>query len=198
MIISSHYFEILGLSPKASLNEVKKAYRRIVRANHPDLFKGGEKDLQELKMVQINEAYARIIDGFKFDEHPSEDRNVGTMRDEGSKSSSYNNEVGFHRDVQYVYYRLGFDYFSKALHGIKGIDRNVQLRSDMYYLKRFSKALGCLRKSDIYFSILVNDYPNSIWTYDASVKIRRIGYFFRLYRKILVNIERNLRSKTLI
>ncbi|MGQ9615529.1 MAG: hypothetical protein ACUVWJ_03915 [Spirochaetota bacterium] len=79
--------------------------------------------------------------------------------------------------------------------GIKSIERRVTLKNDLYYLKRFSASLYYLRKADMYFSKLVEDYPESIWSADASIKIRKIEYFNRLYRKILLNIEQKLKEK---
>lgn len=33
-----HYFQILGLKPGASLEEIKKAYRSLAKLWHPDRF----------------------------------------------------------------------------------------------------------------------------------------------------------------
>ena len=62
MEISRYYFETLGVSPEATKDEIKKAFRRLVKQNHPDLFPEEHKQLQEMKMIQINEAYARLTE----------------------------------------------------------------------------------------------------------------------------------------
>ena len=189
MGIGSYYYDILGLEPGATDEDVKKAYHALVRKNHPDLFADDNKRLQELKMVQINEAYTRIVQG----------RAGRLCREQaceyGVRVKPHGlYDVGFHRDIEYAYYKQGFNHYSKALHGIGRIEKKVELRNDWYYVRRFSGSLSCLRRADEYFSRLIEEFPASIWAYDAWVKVRRIEYFSRLYGKILKNMEKRLRS----
>ncbi|QSW37940.1 DnaJ domain-containing protein [Candidatus Vidania fulgoroideae] len=51
------YYEILGLNENSSLQEVKKAYRRLAMKYHPDRNPGKE---SEEKFKEIKEAYERI------------------------------------------------------------------------------------------------------------------------------------------
>jgi len=50
------YYEILGVSPTASVLELKTAYRRLLRQAHPDM--GGSATLLDL----VNEAYDTLKD----------------------------------------------------------------------------------------------------------------------------------------
>jgi len=200
MEISRYYYDILGISPEATRDEIKKAFRRLVRKNHPDLFPDGHKQLQELKMIQINEAYARLTENLDQMERPGrneEDKtgSHGFVNPEHASADVFSrrDEVAFHRDIQYAYYKQGFTYFSRALHGMKRMEKTVSLKNDLYYLRRFSESLACLRKADTYFYTLVHDFPESIWSYDARIKIRRIERFNFIYRQILRNIEQKLR-----
>jgi hypothetical protein len=52
-------YEILGLTPGASLDELKAAYRRLSKTAHPDL--GGSTEAQ----VELNTAYAYILNELK-------------------------------------------------------------------------------------------------------------------------------------
>jgi outer membrane protein assembly factor BamD (BamD/ComL family) len=204
MNIGGYYFEVLGVRSGASPDEIKQAYRKLVRKNHPDLFPEPEKGLQELKMIQINEAYARITERLspRSQYVPQWDEAEQVKNDEESQLYTESvtlgeispDAVGFHRDVQYVYYKQGFENFSRAVSGIKTMETNVHLKNDLYYLRHFARSLYYLRKADMYFSTLLEEYPESIWAYDAYIKIKRIEFFNRFYRKILLNIERKLKE----
>jgi len=57
-----HYYHILGLKPDATHQEVRRAYRELVRVWHPDRF-GDDLHLQQVaqeKLKEINEAY-RVV-----------------------------------------------------------------------------------------------------------------------------------------
>ncbi len=54
-------YAVLGVSPNASDDEVKKAYRDLARKYHPDNYHDNPlADLAQEKMKQINEAYDQI------------------------------------------------------------------------------------------------------------------------------------------
>ncbi len=54
-------YSVLGVSPSASDEEVKKAYRDLARRYHPDNYQNNPlADLAEEKMKEINEAYDTI------------------------------------------------------------------------------------------------------------------------------------------
>lgn len=55
-------YQVLGLTPDASDNEVKTAYRELARKYHPDNYAGNPlSDLAEDKMQEINVAYDQIM-----------------------------------------------------------------------------------------------------------------------------------------
>jgi curved DNA-binding protein CbpA len=56
------YYKILGLSPKASAEEIKRAFRQLAKQWHPDLFFNDpiQKKKAEEKFKQINEAYTKL------------------------------------------------------------------------------------------------------------------------------------------
>ena len=54
-------YSVLGVSPNASDEEIKKAYRELARKYHPDNYQNNPlADLAEEKMKEINEAYETI------------------------------------------------------------------------------------------------------------------------------------------
>lgn len=54
-----NYYEILGISPSATKEEIKKAYRKLALQYHPD--KNKSPDAHD-RFIEINEAYLLIYD----------------------------------------------------------------------------------------------------------------------------------------
>lgn len=63
------YYDILGVPPQADQEEVKSAFRRVVKAAHPDL-NGGDR-LAEQRSKQINRAYEVLKDPTRRERYDS-------------------------------------------------------------------------------------------------------------------------------
>ncbi len=57
------YYEVLGVQKGAAEQEIKKAYRKLAKANHPDLNPGDA--AAEARFKEINEAYEVLSDSTK-------------------------------------------------------------------------------------------------------------------------------------
>lgn len=57
------FYKVLGVSEKASGDEIKKAYRKLAKAYHPDANRGDEKAADRFK--EIGEAYSVLSDAEK-------------------------------------------------------------------------------------------------------------------------------------
>lgn len=67
------YYDILGVPRSASLDDIKKAYRKLARTHHPDISKAAD---AESRFKEVGEAYATLKDTAKraaYDElgHPA-------------------------------------------------------------------------------------------------------------------------------
>jgi DnaJ-class molecular chaperone len=60
---SIDHYKVLGVDPKASADDIKKAYRKLAKQYHPDST-GGDK-VKETRFKEINNAYDVLSDGKK-------------------------------------------------------------------------------------------------------------------------------------
>lgn len=67
------FYDILGVSKNATLDEIKRAYRAQIKFFHPDVFQENP-EIAKIKTLQLNEAYAVLSDPIKRAEY---DRAVG-------------------------------------------------------------------------------------------------------------------------
>ena len=108
MAQSKDYYKILGVSKDATDDEIKKAFRRLAKANHPDAQQDeNAKKQAEIKFKEINEAYSVLSDKTKraqYDRFGSNFDQAGF----GSQGGYYSNGFG------------GFDF--SGFNGGMGID----------------------------------------------------------------------------
>jgi hypothetical protein len=103
------YFEILGLSPNASQEEIIEAYRDLAKVWHPDRFASGSRVQQkaESKMKEINVAYSILL-GKSEPEPSSYNSHAGkeeapTPPPSKSQSCPQNNQKNKWRNLKWIY-----------------------------------------------------------------------------------------------
>lgn len=121
-------YDILGVSPSATDEEIKKAYRTLSRKYHPDanVGKPGEKAAEE-KFKQIQQAYAQIMK-----EREQEYRTYG-YQNNNQTSGGDSDTVEMQAAANFINSRR----FREALNVLEGIqNRNAQ----WYYFSAIANA----------------------------------------------------------
>jgi len=77
-------YKVLGIKEGASYDEIKRAYRELVKKYHPDKYRNNPlADLAEEKLREINEAYESLM------------KNAGSYQYQESYSQSYENSNAY-------------------------------------------------------------------------------------------------------
>ena len=176
--------ELLGVEPNATREEIKHSYHRLAKKHHPDMHPEEKRQIQQLKMMALNEAYVHLISPSPTNEAP-----IPPVQDHEPRSSIPATAVGFHKDPSYAYYKQGFMHFSRALRGIGALHDEVQLEPGRQSYLEFANSLTQLRKAYSYFARVVTEFPASIWHRDSRIKQARIERFSEIYRRILENLD---------
>ena len=130
---SKNPYEVLGISPNASDDEVKRAYRDMTRKYHPDANVNNPlADLAEEKFKEVQEAYDEIM----------RQRAQGGYQSNGGYQGggySYNSGYGTEQNpqIQAVYNYLNARRYPEALNVLNGMNnRDAQ----WYYLSAVANA----------------------------------------------------------
>jgi molecular chaperone DnaJ len=123
-------YSVLGISPSASNDEIKRAYRELSRKYHPDSYVDNPlSGLAEEKFKEVQDAYDQIM----------RDREGGYNKSNATNSgnSYYNNSGNDAIEFQAVYNYLNGRRYREALNALSGIsNRNAR----WYYLSALANA----------------------------------------------------------
>ncbi len=136
------YYEILGVSRDASLEEIKKAYRKLALQYHPDRVPPEKKKEAEEKFKEISEAYAVLSD-------PNKRRLYDTYGHAGIDSHYTTEDIFRGADFSWVFRDLGEFGFGESIFE----DIFSDLGFDIFGTKRRKKRV--LRGEDIHSKLTI-------------------------------------------
>jgi len=142
-------YSVLGVSRNASREEIKNAYRELVKKYHPDKYKDNPlADLAEEKMREINEAYEMLMKSFEG--------NNGAYyeRSESSYSHSYQNS-SYARVRQFIN-QGNLNEAERILSGMPNRDAEWFFLMGTVFMRR-----GWYDQARAYFENAVNMNPNN-------------------------------------
>lgn len=137
------YYEVLGISKNATLEEIKKAYKTLAKKYHPDLNKSPD---AEEKFKEINEAHEVLSDEQKR-------RQYDQFGHAGSNQQGFGGFGGFGNfdDIFSQFFGGGFKDSSDSYGFEEEIDLNIKLQLTI----TFNEAIkGCEKK--ISFNRIIN------------------------------------------
>ena len=119
-------YRVLGISPQATDDEVKQAYRALAKKYHPDVNNGSPE--AEARMKEVNEAYSTVMKWRREGTNPS-----GFNGSTAGGSRSYTGEAygsaNPHMQAARNYIRAG--HFQEAMHLLETI---MERNAEWYYL----------------------------------------------------------------
>lgn len=119
-------YRVLGVSPTASEDEIKKAYRELAKKYHPDVNNGSAE--AEARMKEVNEAYSTIM----------------KMRREGTSSTGSSQGYGGYSQGYGGYGNYGGSYGGQSYGGASS--PRMQAARNYIHSGHFQEALNLLEQ----------------------------------------------------
>ncbi len=171
-------YKVLGLSPDATDEEVKAAYRKLAKKYHPDLNPGNERAAQ--RMNEINAAYDQI-------------KNPQTQQD------AYGPYGG-----QSAYQSAGYQNYYQSYQSYESAERN-ELKAARNFIRsrEFTQAINALsgvpvseRDAEWYYLYAIANYNlgNRVAALDSARRACAAAPGNAMYRQLLQEIQQGART----
>jgi len=152
------YYRVLGVTPKATEDEIKKAFRALARKYHPDVAK--DKKSAEEKFKEINEANEVLSNPEsrkKFDELGADWKTGAQSRPTSERARGQSARRGAQsREDEFEFEGTGFsDFFEQFFGGRAGQARGASPFGAQGFTSNNQEPEGALRGRDIQGDILI-------------------------------------------
>ncbi|WP_051036384.1 J domain-containing protein [Pleurocapsa sp. PCC 7327] len=122
------YYEILGLIPNASPEEVKKAYRQLAKTWHPDRFPNNSQEQKEAA-----EKFKKILEAYEVLRNHQPSANSSTAASTSTVGSKFSTQ----RSTPETHYQEGVKYAQKELYQDAIEEFSIAIRLDSNYIKAY-------------------------------------------------------------
>ncbi|MFV0518067.1 MAG: J domain-containing protein [Aminipila sp.] len=158
-------YEVLGVRQNASEQEIKSAYRELVKKYHPDKYQNNPlSDLAEEKLQEVNEAYDYLM---KNGSNPSVNNNSGFSNNQEQSTPEYN-------DIRGIIDSGNLNFAEQKLAKIRNRDAEWFFLSGMISYKRgwYDDAIAKIRTA-------INMNPNNFEYQNALGSIMNSGRMYQ-------------------
>jgi len=176
-------YKVLGLSPDASDEDVKRAYRRLAKKYHPDLNPGDQEAAR--KMQEVNAAYEQIKNPEKFTRQQSGGYGgyydpFGGYRQQQAHSSAQSGDS--YQQAAYNYIRFG-----RYQEALNALHNSTERTARWYYLSALANdGLGNQVTAMEHIRKAVSMEPDNMEYVDA---LNRMEYGGSAYRRQAGNFQ---------
>jgi hypothetical protein len=196
-------FRILGIEKDSDAAAIKRAFRARAKALHPDLASGEDALARHSLFVELCAAYSRLIGKDNRAAPRPEPAPAAAPHGRGAKgqperaggesSGTSGMTPALHADPAYAFYKAGMRIYMSIHPSQWNFDTQRMLNtaikgseSDQTAIKRkVLELVGLFPKAYYYFGLVLHEYPDSAWAYDAREKMTRIEERIVLYRRIV-------------
>lgn len=158
-------YQILGVSPDASEEEIKKAYRKLSRIYHPDSNVGkseAEQKRAEEKFKEVQHAYKAIVNGEARNPYSSDSSSYAGSGGEKRYGGPYGGGFNGYSGQTYTYTYGWGDAYTKKTEGMSKDDTYFAACANFLRNRMYDEALRTLRDIEthngrwFYYSAMAN------------------------------------------